>query len=100
MITTSVYLSHNSNYILFHYIFHLSVQEMVERLTLFAIPVTLGKCFHDVKHLSSLESMTHVTNWVRAGHLLTLLGAFIADACIVYFMTIFIFSIIYAVVHI
>lgn len=44
------------------------------------------------------DSVTHVTDWIGAAYVLTLLGAFLADAYLGRFKTIITFSSIYAVV--
>lgn len=51
-------------------------------------------------HQSIPDSATHVTDWIGAAYVLTLLGAFLADAYLGRFKTIIVFSSIYAVVTI
>ncbi|RVW50346.1 Protein NRT1/ PTR family 8.1 [Vitis vinifera] len=48
-------------------------------------------------HQSIPKAATHVTDWIGAAYVLTILGAFLADACLGRFGTIVIFSSIYAV---
>jgi peptide/histidine transporter 3/4 len=51
-------------------------------------------------HQTIPDANTHVTDWIGAAYVLTLLGAFLADAYLGRFKTIVIFSAIYAVVNI
>lgn len=49
-------------------------------------------------HQSLPDAATHVTDWIGAAYVLTLLGAFLADAYLGRFRTIIVFSAIYAIV--
>ena len=49
-------------------------------------------------HESLPTAATHVTDWIGAAFVLTILGAFLADAYLGRFLTIIVFSCVYAVV--
>ncbi|GKV46974.1 hypothetical protein SLEP1_g53927 [Rubroshorea leprosula] len=68
-----------------------------ERLAFFAIAVNMVAYLVFVMHESLPTAAPHVTNWIGAAYVLTLLGAFLADAYFGRFMTIIVFSCIYAV---
>lgn len=75
-----------------------SVNEVAERLAFYAIAVNMVSYLVFEMRQSLPMAATHVTNWIGAAFVLTLLGAFLADAYLGRFKTIIIFSIIYAVV--
>lgn len=65
-----------------------------------AIAVNMTRYLVVEMHQTVPDSATHVTDWIGAAYVLTLLGAFLADAYLGRFRTIIIFSSIYAVVTI
>ncbi|KAL3734652.1 hypothetical protein ACJRO7_023924 [Eucalyptus globulus] len=73
------------------------VNEVAERLAFYAIAVNMVTYLVKVMHQSIPVAATHVTDWIGAAFVLTLLGAFMADAYLGRFKTIIIFSSIYAV---
>ncbi|XVE56111.1 hypothetical protein DITRI_Ditri03aG0211200 [Diplodiscus trichospermus] len=73
------------------------VNEVAERLAFFAIAVNMVSYLVFEMHQSLPSAATHVTDWIGAAYVLTLLGAFLADAYLGRFLTIIIFSCIYAV---
>ncbi|XWS24429.1 hypothetical protein CRYUN_Cryun28dG0101200 [Craigia yunnanensis] len=73
------------------------VNEVAERLAFFAIAVNMVAYLVFEMHQSLPSAATHVTDWIGAAYVLTLLGAFLADAYLGRFLTIIIFSCIYAV---
>ncbi|KAG9148048.1 hypothetical protein Leryth_003624 [Lithospermum erythrorhizon] len=73
------------------------VNEVAERLAFFAIAVNMVAYLVIEMHQSLPDAATHVTDWIGAAFVLTLLGAFIADAYLGRFRTIIIFSCVYAV---
>jgi len=76
----------------------LSVNEVIERLAFFAIAVNMTAYLVFQMHQSLPDAATHVTDWIGAAYVLTLFGAFLADAYLGRFKTIIVFSTIYAVV--
>ncbi|OMO87507.1 Proton-dependent oligopeptide transporter family [Corchorus capsularis] len=74
------------------------VNEVAERLAFFAIAVNMVAYLVREMHQSIPSAATHVTDWIGAAYVLTLVGAFLADAYLGRFLTIIIFSCIYAVV--
>ncbi|GLT57969.1 hypothetical protein SLA2020_308990 [Shorea laevis] len=72
------------------------VNEVAERLAFFAIAVNMVAYLVFVMHESLPTAVPHVTNWIGAAYVLTLLGAFLADAYFGRFMTIIVFCCIYA----
>lgn len=74
------------------------VNEVAERLAFFAIAVSMVAYLVKEMHQPFPSAATHVTDWIGAAYILTLLGAFLADAYLGRFRTIIIFSSIYAVV--
>ncbi|XP_058083347.1 protein NRT1/ PTR FAMILY 8.2-like [Magnolia sinica] len=72
------------------------VNEVAERLAFYAIAVSMVSYLVSEMHQSLPNAVTHVTDWVGAAFVLTLLGAFLADAYLGRFKTIIIFSCIYA----
>ncbi|EOY14891.1 Peptide transporter 5 [Theobroma cacao] len=74
------------------------VNEVAERLAFFAIAVNMVAYLVFEYHQSLPSAATHVTDWIGAAYVLTLLGAFLADAYLGRFLTIIIFSCIYAVI--
>ncbi|KAE8666419.1 protein RADIALIS-like 5-like [Hibiscus syriacus] len=76
---------------------YLIVNEVAERLAFFAIAVNMVAYLVLEMHESLPTAATHVTNWIGASYVLTILGAFLADAYLGRFLTIVIFSCIYAV---
>lgn len=75
-----------------------AVSEVTERLAFFAIAVNMVAYLVFEMHESLTDAATHVTDWIGAAYVLTLLGAFVADAYLGRFRTILVFSAIYAVV--
>ncbi|CAK7346295.1 unnamed protein product [Dovyalis caffra] len=73
------------------------VNEVAERLAFFAVAVNMVAYLVFQMHQSLPDAATHVTDWIGAAYVLTLLGAFCADAYLGRFKTIIIFSCIYAV---
>ncbi|KAL3514700.1 hypothetical protein ACH5RR_027417 [Cinchona calisaya] len=73
------------------------VNEVAERLAFFAIAVNMVQYLVFEMHQSLPDAATHVTDWIGAAYVLTLLGAFLADAFLGRFLTIIIFSCIYEV---
>ncbi|XP_019175412.1 PREDICTED: protein NRT1/ PTR FAMILY 8.2-like [Ipomoea nil] len=73
------------------------VNEVAERLAFFAIAVNMVSYLVLEMHQKVPDAATHVTNWIGAAYVLTLLGAFLADAYLGRFRTIIIFSSIYVV---
>ncbi|XVF73840.1 hypothetical protein PTKIN_Ptkin13bG0013800 [Pterospermum kingtungense] len=73
------------------------VNEVAERLAFFAIAVNMVAYLVFEMHQSLPSAATHVTDWIGAAYVLTLFGAFLADAYLGRFLTIIIFSCIYAV---
>ncbi|KAH6782259.1 hypothetical protein C2S52_000872 [Perilla frutescens var. hirtella] len=73
------------------------VNEVAERLAFFAVAVNMVAYLVREMHQPFPDAATHVTDWIGAAYVLTLLGAFLADAYLGRFRTIIIFSCIYAV---
>ncbi|KAK8552471.1 hypothetical protein V6N13_120870 [Hibiscus sabdariffa] len=73
------------------------VNEVAERLAFFSIAVNMVAYLVLEMHQSLPSAATHVTDWIGAAYVLTLVGAFLADAYLGRFLTIIIFSCIYAV---
>ncbi|KAJ8539571.1 hypothetical protein K7X08_013823 [Anisodus acutangulus] len=73
------------------------VNEVAERLAFFAVAVSMVTYLVSEMHQSLPDAATHVNDWIGAAYVLTLLGAFLADAYFGRFLTITIFSCIYFV---
>ncbi|XP_004292959.1 PREDICTED: peptide transporter PTR1-like [Fragaria vesca subsp. vesca] len=73
------------------------VNEVAERLAFFAIAVNMVAYLVFEMRQSLPNAATHVTDWIGAAYVLTLFGAFLADAYLGRFKTIIIFSCVYAV---
>ncbi|XP_013462183.3 protein NRT1/ PTR FAMILY 8.2 [Medicago truncatula] len=73
------------------------MNEVIERLALNAIAVNMTAYLVFQMHQSLPDAATHVTDWAGAAYVLTLFGAFLADAYLGRFKTIIVFSAIYAV---
>ncbi|GJY74015.1 NRT1/ PTR family 8.2-like protein [Tanacetum coccineum] len=71
------------------------VNEVAERLAFFAVAVSMVLYLVTEMHQSLPNAATHVTDWIGAAYVLTLFGAFIADAYLGRFLTIIVFSFIY-----
>ncbi|CAI9266921.1 unnamed protein product [Lactuca saligna] len=71
------------------------VNEVAERLAFFAVAVSMVLYLAREMHQSLPNAVTHVTDWIGAAYVLTLVGAFIADAYLGRFLTIIVFSFIY-----
>ncbi|KAK1427283.1 hypothetical protein QVD17_15966 [Tagetes erecta] len=71
------------------------VNEVAERLAFFAVAVSMVLYLVTQMHQSLPDAATHVTDWIGAAYVLTLVGAFIADAYLGRFLTIIVFSLIY-----
>lgn len=76
----------------------LAVNEVAERLAFFAIAVNMTAYLVREMHQSLPTAGTHVTDWIGAAYVLTILGAFLADAYLGRFRTLIVFSCIYSVV--
>ncbi|XP_059636654.1 protein NRT1/ PTR FAMILY 8.2-like [Cornus florida] len=72
------------------------VNEVAERLAFFAIAVNMVSYLVLEMHQSIPNAATHVSDWIGAAYVLTIVGAFLADAYLGRFLTIIIFSGIYA----
>lgn len=75
------------------------MNEVAERFAFFSIAVNMVAYLVGEMHQSLPDAATNVTNWSGAAYVLTLLGAFLADAYLGRFLTIISFSCIYAVVR-
>ncbi|KAJ1401324.1 PTR2 family proton/oligopeptide symporter, conserved site [Sesbania bispinosa] len=73
------------------------MNEVAERLAFIAIAVHMVAYLVVEMHQSLPDAATHITDWIGAAYVLTLFGAFIADAYLGRFRTILVFSAIYAV---
>ncbi|KAI3464897.1 hypothetical protein Pfo_021560 [Paulownia fortunei] len=73
------------------------VNEVAERFAFFSIAVNMVAYLVGEMHQPLPDAATHVTNWSGGAYVLTLLGAFVADAYLGRFLTIISFSCIYAV---
>ncbi|PSR99635.1 Protein NRT1/ PTR FAMILY 8.1 like [Actinidia chinensis var. chinensis] len=73
------------------------VNEVAERLAFFAIAVNMVSYLVREMNQTVPSAATHVTDWIGAAYVLTLFGAFLADAYLGRFKTIIIFSCIYSV---
>ncbi|KAF6154015.1 hypothetical protein GIB67_026669 [Kingdonia uniflora] len=73
------------------------VSEVAERLAFYAVAVNMVTYLYLEMHQSLPDAATHVTDWIGAAFVLTILGAFLADAYLGRFKTIIIFSCIYVV---
>lgn len=71
------------------------MNEVAERLAFFAVAVSMVLYLVTQMHQSIPDAATHVTDWIGAAYVLTLVGAFIADAYLGRFLTIIVFSLIY-----
>ncbi|KAJ8635775.1 hypothetical protein MRB53_010042 [Persea americana] len=76
---------------------YIIVNEVAERLAFFAIAVNMVAYLVLEMHQSLPTAATHVTDWIGAAYVLTLLGAYLADSYLGRFKTIIIFSCIYVV---
>lgn len=81
-------------------LFFMVVNEVAERLAFFAVAVNMVGYLVREMHQPFPDAATHVTDWIGAAYVLTLFGAFLADAYLGRFRTIIIFSVIYALVRI
>ncbi|KAL6574394.1 hypothetical protein OROHE_001298 [Orobanche hederae] len=72
------------------------VNEVAERFAFFSIAVNMVGYLVGEMHQPLPEAATHVSNWIGAAYILTLFGAFVADAYLGRFLTIISFSCIYA----
>uniref|UniRef100_A0A803NN82 Uncharacterized protein n=1 Tax=Cannabis sativa TaxID=3483 RepID=A0A803NN82_CANSA len=72
------------------------VNEVAERLAFFAIAVNMVAYLVFEMKKSLPDSATIVTDWIGAAYVLTIFGAFMADAFLGRFRTIMVFSCIYA----
>ncbi|KAL9395601.1 hypothetical protein Peur_009854 [Populus x canadensis] len=76
---------------------YIIVNEVAERLAFFGIAVNMVAYLVFEMHQSLPNAATHVTDWIGAAYVLTLFGAFCADAYLGRFRTIIVFSCIYTV---
>lgn len=74
------------------------MNEVAERLAFFAIGVNMVAYLVFEMRKSLPDAATIVTDWIGAAYVLTILGAFLADAYLGRFKTIVLFTSIYAVV--
>lgn len=72
--------------------------EVAERLAFFSVGVNLVGYLLTQMHESLPSAATHVTDWIGAAFVLTILGAFLADAYLGRFLTIIVFSCVYTLV--
>lgn len=75
------------------------MNEVAERLAFFAIAVNMVQYLVFQMNQSLPDAATHVTDWIGAAYVLTIVGAFLSDAYLGRFTTIVFFSSIYAVVR-
>lgn len=75
-----------------------AVNEVAERLAFYAIGVNMVTYLVTEMHQTIPRAATHVTDWIGAAFVLTLLGAFVADAYLGRYKTIIVFSLIYTMV--
>ncbi|KAL5707028.1 hypothetical protein ACHQM5_025127 [Ranunculus cassubicifolius] len=73
------------------------VNEVAERLAFYSVAVNMVLYLVSEMHQSLPDAATHVTDWIGAAFILTIFGAFMADAYLGRFKTIIIFCGIYAV---
>ncbi|XP_052202942.1 protein NRT1/ PTR FAMILY 8.2-like [Diospyros lotus] len=73
------------------------VNEVAERLAFFAVAVSMVTYLVAEMHQTIPTAATHVNDWIGAAFVLTIVGAFLADAYLGRFKTIIVFSGIYAV---
>ncbi|XP_015876004.1 protein NRT1/ PTR FAMILY 8.1 [Ziziphus jujuba] len=73
------------------------VNEVAERLAFFAVAVNMVTYLVLEMRQSLPDAATHVTDWIGAAYVLTILGAFLADSYLGRFRTIIIFSCVYTV---
>lgn len=85
---------------IFDHVFVFLVNEAVERMAYIAIAMNMTRYLVNEMHLTIPDAATHVTNWIGSSYMLTLLGAFLADAYFGRYKTIIVFSSIYAKVTI
>lgn len=67
-------------------------------MAFYAIAVNMVTYLVVEMHQSLPDAATHTTDWIGAAFVLTILGAFLADAYLGRFLTIVIFSCVYALV--
>ncbi|KAM7274262.1 hypothetical protein ACFE04_028926 [Oxalis oulophora] len=72
------------------------VNEVAERLAFFAVGVSMVTFMFREMHQTIPSAASHVSEWIGAAYILTLLGAFLADSYLGRFRTIIVFSTIYA----
>ncbi|KAM0949585.1 putative proton-dependent oligopeptide transporter family, MFS transporter superfamily [Dioscorea sansibarensis] len=77
-----------------------SVNEVRMRMAFYAIAVNMVAYLVREMHQSLPHAATHVNDWVGAAFILTILGAFLADAYLGRFLTIVIFTLIYSLVSV
>ncbi|GFP95162.1 protein nrt1/ ptr family 8.1, partial [Phtheirospermum japonicum] len=73
------------------------VNEVAERFAFFSIAANMTAYLVGQMHQTLPEAATHVSNWIGAAYILTVLGAFVADAYLGRFRTILSFSCVYVV---
>ncbi|WCJ35266.1 Major facilitator superfamily protein [Euphorbia peplus] len=71
--------------------------EVAERLAFFAVAVNMVSYLVIEMKISLPDAATYVTDWIGAAYVLTLFGAFLADAYLGRFKTIIVFSCVYSV---
>ncbi|WJX42213.1 hypothetical protein P8452_29470 [Trifolium repens] len=76
---------------------YIIMNEVIERMAFFAILLNMGNYLTTQMHQTIPDANTHVTDWIGAAYVFTLLVAFLADAYLGRFNTIVVFSAIYAV---
>ncbi|XP_075507527.1 protein NRT1/ PTR FAMILY 6.2-like [Primulina tabacum] len=62
------------------------VNEVAERLAFFAIAVSMMPYLAREMHQPVPDAATHITDWIGAAYVLTLLGAFLADSYLGFFL--------------
>ncbi|KAF5207403.1 NRT1/ PTR FAMILY 8.1 [Thalictrum thalictroides] len=73
------------------------VNEVAERLAFYAISINMVRYLIIEMHQSLPDAAAHINNWIGAAFVLTLLGAFVADAYLGRFKTMITYSCVYAV---
>ncbi|RHN71054.1 putative peptide-transporting ATPase [Medicago truncatula] len=76
---------------------YIILNEVVERFAFLGLTVNLTNYLISQMNETIPDAATHVTDWTGAAYVLTIFGAFIADAYLGRFRTIIVFSTIYAV---
>ncbi|GAV73337.1 hypothetical protein CFOL_v3_16823 [Cephalotus follicularis] len=75
------------------------VNEVTERIAFFAVAVSMVRFLVEEMHQTIPSAATYVSDWIGAAYILTILGAFLADAYLGRFNTLVIFSSMYTLVR-